>query len=296
MALAVSIAAAAIAQGAAGYIAVLVHLPPALITATLVAAFTGIAILGVRESVGFAVAMGLIEIAGLIAATAVGFASASDFDLSRLVPVGSAGWLGVAAGANIAFFAFIGFETLANMAEEAVDARRNIPRAILGALGASALLYVAVATAIVFSGVRAANPMLALFDGPAATVFAGLGSVAVANGVLIEIVMLARIFYGMARKAQLPAFLAEVAARTRTPVKATLCAGAIVMVTALFLPFAHLLVAANALTLGVFALVSIALWRIKRSDAGVAPFSVPVWLPPAAAILALLLIVADLTT
>jgi amino acid transporter len=296
MALAVSIAAAAIAQGAAEYIAILVNMPTALITATLIAVFTAIAVLGVRESVGFAIAMGLVEIAGLLAATLVGFASAKDLNIVRLLPADGYAWIGVAAGANIAFFAFIGFETLANMAEETVDAARTIPRAILGSLAASTMLYVAVSTAIVLSGVKAANPMLALFEGRAATVFAGLGSLAVANGALIEIVMLARIFYGMARKEQLPAMLAIVDERSQTPVRATLLAGAIVMVTALFLPFAHLLVAANALTLGVFALVALALWRIKSKDNSVAPFSVPQWLPPVATVLSVLLILADLLT
>lgn len=293
MALTVAIAAAAIAQGAVGYLAVLVQLPAPLVTALLIASFTAIAIKGVRESVLLAAAMGVIEIAGLLAVIAVGFTAAPDLDLSRLLPSGTAGWFGVVSGAYIAFFAFIGFETLANMAEEAKDASRTVPRAILGAIASSSLLYVAVAAAVVFSGVGAKNPMMGLFDGRSAIAFATLGSIAVANGVLIEIVMLARLFYGMARREQLPAFLATINPRTRTPVAATLCAGAIVLAAAVFLPFEHLLVLANALTLAIFALVAAALWRVKSRDATAAPFVVPAWVPPVAACISVALIVAE---
>jgi amino acid transporter len=45
-------------------------------------------------------------------------------------------WPGVAAGAFIAFFAFIGFETFANLDEEVKSPRRTIPRAIIGSLAA----------------------------------------------------------------------------------------------------------------------------------------------------------------
>ena len=56
------------------------------------------------------------------------------------------------AGAFIAFFAFIGFESLANMAEEAKDPRRTIPYSIVGAVLISTLLYVVVASALVSAG------------------------------------------------------------------------------------------------------------------------------------------------
>ena len=44
----------------------------------------------------------------------------------------------------MAFFAFIGFEDIANLAEEVVRPRRNLPLAILITLSVSAVIYVAV--------------------------------------------------------------------------------------------------------------------------------------------------------
>lgn len=54
-------------------------------------------------------------------------------------------------GAFLAFYAFIGFEDMANIAEEVRDPERNLPRAILLALGVATLLYLPVALVAVLS-------------------------------------------------------------------------------------------------------------------------------------------------
>ena len=105
--------------------------------------------------------------------------------------------------------------------------------------------------------------------------------------------MLARLFYGMAQRRQLPAALGRVSPRTRTPIVATAMAGGIVLVTALLMPFEHLLTLANALTLGIFATVDIALWRIHRQQpAAEGVFTVSRWVPLAGATLSVGMIAA----
>jgi amino acid transporter len=254
--LAVAIAAASIARGTAQYLGVLVPLPEPVLVTLIILSFTGIAMIGVRESVGIAAVMSLIEITGLLAATAAGLLAAPDLDLRRMLPESGAAWGGVLSGAFLAFFAFIGFETLANMAEEVKEPRRTLPRGIIGAVAISVVLYVAVVAAIVLSGKVGAHPLLMLFPGMGAMIFAGIGVIAVANGVLVQIVMLARLFYGMASQGQLPARLAVVNPRTRTPLRATMLGGGTILVMALVVPFERLLVAANMITLGVFTLVA----------------------------------------
>ncbi len=295
IALAVAISAAAIAHGAVQYLAVLLPVGPTLLIVALIGGFTAIASLGVRESVGLAAGLGVIEIAGLIAATAAGLGAATEFRLAGLSPADLAGWQGAFAGAFIAFFAFIGFETMANLAEEVKDPQRTVPRGMLGAIAVSVLLYVAVATAAVLANGRPGNPLLGLFEGSHASVFAAIGSIAVANGVLVQIVMLARLFYGMARNSELPAFLGGVSQRTQAPVPATMAAGAIVLAVALLFPFERLLAWTNAITLGVFALVDLALWRLhQRRPTPSAGFTAPGWVPPLAALLAIALMAAEL--
>jgi basic amino acid/polyamine antiporter, APA family len=295
MTIAVAIAAASIARGAVHYLAVLLPLAAPLLTTILVVGFTGIACLGVRESVGLAAALSVIEIAGLLAATAAGVLAAPQYHMAGIWPADVAGWRGVLAGAFIAFFAFIGFETLANLAEEVKDPKRTVPRGILGAVAASVVLYVAVASAAVLADSTAGNPLLDLFEGAGASVFASIASIAVANGVLVEIVMLARLFYGMASKGQLPGMFGRVDPHTHAPTIATMAAGAIVLVTALLVPFEQLLVLTNAVTLGVFALIDMALWRVQQREPVVeGDFAIPHWVPPLAALLAIVLMLAEI--
>jgi amino acid transporter len=295
--LAVAVAAASIASGAVHYLGVFIHLPPRTLIALLVIAFSLLAIAGVRESAIFAAAIGTVEILGLIIAAWAGFLTAPSFDVAAIMPSSVAAWQGVVAGAFIAFFAFIGFESLVNMAEETKDPRRTVPYAIIGAILVSTLLYVVVAASLVFSGRGGESPLLDLFQGSYATLFAAVGALAVANGVLVEIMMLARLFYGMAQRRQLPAALGRVHPRTRTPIEATAVAGGIVLVTALLMPFEHLLALANALTLGIFAAVDIALWRIQRQQpAGEGVFTVPRWVPLAGAALSVGMIAAAALT
>jgi amino acid transporter len=292
--LAVAIAAASIASGAVHYLSLLIGLPPTALIVLLVATFTLLAMAGVRESVGFAAVIGAVEILGLVVAAAVGFLAAPAFDVAAMWPAGLAAWQSVVTGAFIAFFAFIGFESLANMAEEAKDPRRTVPYSIVGAILVSTLLYVVVAAALAFAGRGGQSPLIDLFQGSYATLFAAVGALAIANGVLVEIMMLARLFYGMARRRQLPAVLGRVHPGTRTPVVATLLAGGIVLVAALLIPFEQLLALANALTLGIFIVVDLALWRIqRRQPAGEGVFVVPRWVPPVAAALAGGLIVVE---
>lgn len=289
--IAVGVAAASIASGAVKFASPFIAAPPWAMVSALVLAFTALASFGVRESTGFAALVGVIEIGGLMAAIAAGLIQAPAYDPGVFMPASAAQWSGVGAGAFIAFFAFIGFESLANMGEETRDPTRILPRAILAAVGISVALYVMVAAAAVLGGGAGAdNPLLALFEGRAAMIFALVGALAIANGALVEIVMLSRLYFGMAKSGRAPAFLGAVNARTRTPVAATLAAGAFVLAIALFLPFERLLVVANVLTLGVFTIVNVALIRVRADpEAPPAGMPAPFWAPPLAALMTMAL-------
>jgi amino acid transporter len=290
----VAVSTASIARGSIVYLRELIHLPDALLVACLVGAFTAVAITGVRGAVWFAAAIGVVEIGGLVAAVGAGLMTAPDFDLMNMVPTTMGQAQGVLAGSFIAFFAFIGFENLANMAEEVEDPSRTVPRGILGAILASLVLYLAVTIAVVLSDRAGENPLLHLFSGRVAWVFALTAFFAVANGVLVQLVALARLFYGMARRRQLPTFLGHVNVTTRTPINASLAAGSIVLLAALALPFERLLVLANGLTLLVFALVDLSLWRIRGRSIERAQFTVPRWLPLSAALFSLSLLAVEM--
>ncbi|GHJ97987.1 hypothetical protein SNE510_75060 [Streptomyces sp. NE5-10] len=129
------------------------------------------------------------------------------------------------AGAVLASYSFVGFETSVNVAEETLDPARSSPRALFGGLATAGLMYAAVGAA---ASAAVPTATLAASDGPllevvraAGTVpprlFAFIALVAVANGALLTGIMSSRLAYGMAREGLLPAFLTRVLPNRRTP-------------------------------------------------------------------------------
>lgn len=290
----VAITTASIARGSVVYLRELWPVPDAVLITGVIAAFTALALLRVRIAVGFAALIGVVEIGGLTAVVIAGILRAPEYHFANMLPTTLAQAGGVVAGSFIAFFAFVGFETLTNMAEEVEDPSRTVPRGILTAIAASVVLYSAVAIATVLSDVEGRNPLLGLFTGFVAWLFGIAAFFAVANGVLVQIVMLARLFYGMACRQQLPSFLATVSPLTQTPIPASLVAGGVVLFVALAVPFEHLLVISNALILSLFAMVDLSLVRIHRRLPKSAAFSAPAWAPPTAALISILMVVAEI--
>lgn len=290
----IAISAAAIARGSAGYMHGLTDLPEPLLGATVVAAFTGLACLPVRQSVGFAAAITVVEVGGLLLIVAVGLPGLADFPARahEMIPAGIGGWSGVAVGGFLAFFAFIGFENFANMAEEAKDPGRTLPRAIILSVALSTALYAAIAIVAVLAVpierlAAAPAPLMLIIDDAApalAWVFLPMALLAIANGVLIELLVLARLLFGMARRGWMPAPLAIVAPRYQVPVRATAAGGAIVLLLTVLLDVADLASLTSAITLLVFALVNAALWRLHRTTAETTAIRIPRWIPPVATV------------
>ena len=290
----VIVSTASIARGSAGYLQAFLPWPDALIAGAVVVLFTLVGCLGVRESVGIAAAMTIVELGGLVLVVVAGASALTALPgrIDELIPTsGSAGWAGVVSGAFLAFFAFIGFENLANMAEETRSAERTLPRAVLLSLGLSTLFYVAVTVVVIL-----ALPLETLLSSSApllqvaaqatwlpSDVFAVIALVAVANGVLLELIMLARLFYGMAHRGWLPAGLSTITPGLRTPVRATILGGSIVFVFTVALPFASLVAITSTITLLVFAAVNLALWRLQRLRPRKQGFRIPAFIPPIAA-------------
>jgi basic amino acid/polyamine antiporter, APA family len=300
----VILSTASIARGSIGYFQVFAPWPDAFIAGGLVLLFTAVACLGVRESVGLAAAMTLIEIGGLLLVIVAGWPALQSLPerIGELMPAADPVALaGVAAGAFLAFFAFIGFENLANMAEEAAAPEASLPRSILISLGLSTLLYVAVAAVTILAlplDELVASPAPLLLVAASARwfspdLFAAIALIAVANGVLIELVMLARLLYGMARRGWLPRGLGTVSRRWRTPIPATIAAGAAVFVFTVALPFVSLVTITSTITLVVFAAVNVALWQLQRRQPRVAGFRTPRFIPPLAAIANVALAIAQ---
>lgn len=293
----VAVSTASIARGCAVYLQGWLAAPDAALAAAVVLLALAVACLGVCESVGAAAVMTAVEIGGLLLVIAAGWSAGAEGSSRIALLPAPAAWPGMLAGAFLAFFAFLGFENLANMAEEARAPGRTLPRAILLSVALSTALYVAVAVAAL-SALAAAElaaaeaPLLAAAARAAwfpAQAFVLIAVIAVGNGVLIELVMLGRLLYGMARRGWLPAALARVSEGRRAPVPATLAGGAVVLALTLALPFVSLVALSSGLSLLVLAAVNAALWRLHRTAPRAEGFRAPRWTPPLAALASLAL-------
>lgn len=287
------VAAAAITSGSVGYIRTFVTASPTLLAVLVLLVMGSIAAVGMSTSAWVAAVMTLIEIGGLLLIIAVGFWTRPDLinGLAHAVPAtgDGAAWAGVFAASLLAFFAFIGFEGLVNVAEESKDPARTLPRAIFLTLGLATLFYILVilvALAAVPRTELAASgaPLALVFErvtGAPAGVVAAIAIVATLNGIIAQIVLAARVAYGLAQSGSLPARLAEVHPWTRTPLLATGLATLAAIVLATLLPIDRLADLTSRIMLVIFILVNGALvaikWRSEPAPAGT--FVVPMWVP-----------------
>ncbi|MCC7250558.1 APC family permease [Hyphomicrobium sp.] len=289
------VSAAAIGRGAAGYIRELMELPLDLIVVLVVLAMGAVAAWGIVESVALAGAITLIEIGGLLILIVVAAVTVPDLG-SRLPEAwpgltNAGAWAGVLSASLIAFFAFTGFEGIANIAEEVKSPGWTIPRAILITLALTTLLYVLVVwvTLNVIPhdelGTEGA-PLSRVFErmtGASPLAFSTIAILATINGVVFYLILSSRVLYGLARRGLLPARLGEVNPTTRTPLLATGLVVAVTLVLALAFPIEELAEMTSRLTLLVFALVNAALIAIKRRGLPPPPnaYVTPGWVPVA---------------
>lgn len=284
------VSSAAIANGFVGYARHFIDLPAGAIITILVVLLGAVAAWGITESVALAATVTLVEIAGLLLVIVVGVGGDTDAVIipSEAVPLDWVVVSGVLAGAILAFYAFLGFEDMVNLAEEVRDAPRVMPQAIIITLAITGVLYVAVATIAVrvvpLDLLAGAEAPLALVyrhaTGGSANMISAIGAVAVINGALIQIIMASRVLYGLSNQGWLPRLFAWLHPRTRTPVVATAFVSVLVLALALALTLVRLAELTSTITLIIFALVNLALMRVKARTAPPAGIQIiPYWVP-----------------
>jgi amino acid transporter len=299
--------ASTVTLGAVGYTRQFLDLPQTVLVLAVLLLLGAVAVWGILESVVIAGVLTLVEVGGLVAIIVAGVQADLPIatTLTTLPPPEFHVLSGIAFASLLAFFAFIGFEDLANIVEEARDPRRDLPRAMVLTLVISTILYVTVA-AIAVSAVSVDRlssspaPLSLVFReiaGVSPQTISAIAIVATLNTILAQITMVSRVIYGMARQGDLPLAMATLHPRTATPWLATALVVAVVAGLALAFPFAGLAESTSIATLAVFALVNLALLRLKvtRQQLRGAHVNVPVWIPIAGFSSCMLMIVAGLT-
>lgn len=280
---------AALARGFAGYLSQIVQIDENIAIIVLFIVLGSIVAWGIRMSAGIAAVFTLIELAGLgliiwagrqILIDPASYSGFVSIDIGNIGPV--------LLGSFLAFYAYIGFEDMVNVAEEVKQPKRTIPAALLISLVVSTILYILVVVVAI-----TAIPLdkLAASSAPLSLVFSSLGQsdswvitligvTAAVNGILVHIILVTRVLYGMAERGWVHSVFRSVHANTRTPLFGTLLTIILMLTLTLLFPLISLAQLTSFTVLSVFALVNAALILIKRR--GPTPQSataIPVWVP-----------------
>ncbi|MBN1109748.1 MAG: amino acid permease [Methanomassiliicoccales archaeon] len=253
----------------------LVVTPIVLIAMLAIVAMALINYIGIEESASVNVVLTLVEAAGLILIIAIGAIYFGDGgsapDLLEL-PLGLSGLFGAIA---LIFFAYLGFEDLANLGEEVVEPRKSIPKAIIYSLIITTIIYILVAIVAVSvvpwdELASSSEPLTAVAEAAlgsdAGVVLSFIALFATINTVLIMITAASRFMFGMAKDRILPSFLKAVSERRRTPYKAII---AVAVISCLFTLVEDIGTLAEMTTLGVFvvfAMINASLVRVRYKD------------------------------
>lgn len=251
-------------NGFANYFSELIDIPRFIFIASALIILAAIAVKGIRETARFAVFITVLEVVGLAVIIAVSALSPGFTENANQVIKNSfdSGSLHILFGSFLAFYAFIGFEDMVNVAEEVKDPHKNIRKGMLFAMFSAAILYMLVAVAslsVIPAGQLAESnaPLAAVFehasniDIPIITI---IGLFAIVNGIIAQIIMSSRVLYGLSREKLIPAWFGKVNAATNTPVNSTVLVSIIMLLGALALPLVTL---ASLTSLGLLFIFTI---------------------------------------
>ena len=300
------VSASAISVGASGYLAALTGLPAFVLIIGLVISMGVLAWWGITQSVTVAAIVTVIEIMGLSFVIFWGFGMSEHPGVPAtdlLPPLQGAHWGSIISASLLAFFAFIGFEDMVNVAEEVKNPSETFPRAIIYTLLIATVLYVATCIAVLISVpmellAGSSAPLTLVFANAPDSIqvgFAAVAVVATVNGVLIQMIMSSRVLYGMAARGNLPGMFARLSVKHQTPTVATALVVLCILGLSLFLPIERLAGWTSQIILVVFVCVNLSLVAIKRRPAPTGRhFSVPLFVPVCGIVTSLALLASRL--
>lgn len=197
---------------------------------------------------------------------------ARHVDTSNYSPFLPFGWGGVFSGAAIVFFAYLGFDAIANSAEEVKDPQKNMPKGIMASLLIATVLYIIV-TLMLTGVVR-----YSAYEGVAAPVAFALNEVGIrwgsalvsvgaiaglTTGVLVLLGSESRLIYSMSRDGMIPETFSKVS-KNGVPDKAVVFVWALGCVLAGLLPIGTIAELCNIGTLWAFFIVSVTVIVLRK--------------------------------
>ncbi len=269
-----------------------------LVAFIAIALITLILVVGIKESANFNTTIVFIKVAivlvfiGLAAMFVLRHPSVAAANWHPFIPrnkgaFGEFGWSGVARGASVIFFAYIGFDAVSTAAQEAKNPQKDMPIGIIGSLVICTVLYILVAgllTAVVpYTRLDVADPVAVGVDATGVlwgSILVKLGAVAGLGSVMLVMLLgQSRVFYSMSRDGLLPPWASAIHKKFRTPWITSIVVGTCVAFFASLIPIGDLAVLVNIGTLLAFVIVCAGVWVLRRKRPNLArPFKTP-WVP-----------------
>ena len=297
------VSASVLTLGFVGYFQVFFAVPEPIIIIELILVLTFLALWGIKDSVAVISVITLLEVFGLLLILWVAkgsFIEVPSYVVETLPTFAMADMVGLLGGMFLAFYAFIGFEDMVNVAEETKNPSKTLPKAIVFSLIFTGILYFLIALATLLS-----VPVgeLANSDAPLALVYETytnqspivitvISLFAVINGVIAQIIMASRILYGMGQKGWIAPVFGTTWKKRQTPAAATITVSVIILLFALAVDIVPLATATSFITLTLFALVNLSLILVKKRNPKKSKkfFNIPMWVPVIGFILNLLVL------
>ncbi len=218
------ITAATVSLGFGGYFAQFIDLPITISAILLIGILSVVNFIGIKESAWANTIFAIITAGGLILIIFLGmtFETTESIDYFEM-PNGT---IGIILAFVLIFFAFIGFEDMANVAEEVKKPRKTLPRAIILSVMITGIIYILVSLSVVRvvnwdELGQSAAPLAAVAERSLGVegniILSAIALFATASTVLITLVAGSRILYGMAHNKTLPLSLGKIHSKTKTP-------------------------------------------------------------------------------
>ncbi|AXB44647.1 amino acid permease [Amycolatopsis albispora] len=312
-----ALGAAVVSRGWSGYLANLLGLPPQWFgeeatinvgAVLIIGVLTVVAVAGIKQSALFTNALVVVKVAVCLLILGIGVFFVKSSNLTPFIPPSrpagedadvlhqpvveaglgleqsAFGIAGVLTAAAIVFFAYTGFEALANLGEETRNPRKDLRVGILGALGICALLYIGVSLVLTgmvpFTEIDEGAPLADAFDSVGMHWISALISLGAVTGLtsvmMVELVTIGRIGFAMGRDGLLPKKLGTVHPRWGTPHRVTIIGAVLIALLAAFVPITELsdMVSIGALSAMIIVAIAVPVLRRKRPDLQ-RPFTVP---------------------
>jgi len=278
------ITAATVSLGFGGYLAQFVNLPITISAILLIGILSVVNFIGIKESAWANTIFAIITAGGLALIIFLGmtYETTESIDYFEM-PNGTTG---IILAFVLIFFAFIGFEDMANVAEEVKRPKKTLPRAIILSVVITGIIYILVSLSVVRvvnweKLGQSAAPLAAVAERSlgveGSMILSAIALFATASTVLITLVAGSRILYGMANNKSLPLSLGKIHSKTKTPWIAVI---GILITSIVFALIGDIVIVANITVFAVvitFAMINLSVIVLRYTEPDLErPFKVPV--------------------